>query len=94
MTMYIQPRNTKLPHNVDLRRLAASGMGRAEIAERFDVTLGRVNERLRDLGIVAPLHGEARSVRPSEFKTIVVHRMGEAITLPRVSIQQSQESRP
>lgn len=89
MTMYIKPRNTKLPHNVELRRLAATGMGRAEIAERFGASLRHVTARLRDLGLVVPLHGKARTVRPSEFKTIVVHRMGEAITLPRVSIQQA-----
>lgn len=90
MTINVQPRNTKLPHNTELRRLAASGMGRYEIAEQYGATLGRVTDRLRDLGIVAPLRGRARSVAPSEYRSIIVHRMGETITLPRVSIQQSQ----
>lgn len=79
----------KLPAPGAIKKLIRQGYGRNQIAARYDVTPGRVRERLKELGLKAPADGTPKP----DFKISIMFlgtREG-LISLPRVSMIASME---
>lgn len=76
------PGRTKLPNNVGLIQCANTGMGRAQIAEHYGVSVKQVTARFTRLRVKVPMTGKTYREARFKFRTVVVRRFGSSITLP------------
>lgn len=85
MTAYrpTPPSNAKLPDNLGLARLAASGFSRREIAEHYGVRHQSVRDRLTAIGIKVAL--DIHRSRPGDIHKVVKPGTTGPISLPALS---------
>jgi hypothetical protein len=77
----IRPRNFKLPSNPELRVLAERGWGRVQIAGMYGATVNQVTDRLRNLGLTAPMDSRPRPQGPSKRRSTIVQHPSGSVTL-------------
>ncbi|WHA40942.1 hypothetical protein [Agrobacterium larrymoorei] len=80
---------SKLPPGDALKKLIRQGFGRNQIAERYSVTPSRVRERLKELGLNAPVNGKPKP--DFQISTMTLETPEGLISLPRVSMIASME---
>ncbi len=90
MVSFVPPKTgAKLPAPGAIKKLIRQGYGRNQIAARFDVSPGRVRERLKELGLEAPADGTPKP--DIKISIMFLGTREGVISLPRVSMIASME---